>query len=260
MRHKFKTYCENQHSEYEIFFPEFAMNNYFSNVEIEPFDIADFETLIGDLSHAIVIFPEAPGSFAETGYFSLHPMLSKKIILAMDAQYQSKDSFISMGPAVKINAASRFNPNIHIRYNSPLFSDVIDKIKRVPLPSQRKNLSLGKFKDQSSYEIFCIAHKLFSIMRIATIQDIIFVFKSLFGGHISDTKVKQITSILVGSNYLISVGKYGHYYANPQKKDLLTLKTGFSKDEKEVRLELLSIFNSGDVEFLHMIESINNAA
>lgn len=69
MRIRFAEHCKIKHPELEIFFPEFAMKDYFSEEAADQFDIADFETLIGELSHAIVVFPEAPGSFAETGYF-----------------------------------------------------------------------------------------------------------------------------------------------------------------------------------------------
>lgn len=176
----------------------------------------------------------------------------------MDAKYQSTNSFISLGPAVKINDKSRFRPNIHIRYNSPLFSDIIDKIKCVPLPSQRKSLLVKKFKDLSTYEVFCLLHKCFSMMRIATIHDILFIFKALFGSFQAD-KVKQITSLLVGAKYLIPIGDYGHYYTNSGKKELLTLKTGYFEEEAEVLLELANVYNAGDPEFLGIIEGISHA-
>ena len=80
------------------------MKDYFSEAGTEPMDLADFESLIGALSHAIVIFPEAPGSYAETGYFSNVRELANKTILVLNQQYQSNDSFVMMGPARKINA------------------------------------------------------------------------------------------------------------------------------------------------------------
>lgn len=76
MRVQFETFFPSRLNEYEFFKPEFAMENYFSFGDTEPFDIADFETMVADLSLAIVLFPEAPGSFAELGYFSAHAALS----------------------------------------------------------------------------------------------------------------------------------------------------------------------------------------
>lgn len=255
MRQKFKIYCEINHPELHIFFPEFAMKNYFSNANIEPFDITDFEKLVGELSHAIVIFPEAAGSFAETGYFSALPQLARKTILAMDSEFQSKDSFISLGPAVKINSASIFNPSIQIKYKEPLFDDIVQRIRRFPMQKRRKALQLKKFKELSSYELFCLLHKSFEILRIATIDDIIYLFRGLFGS-ISENQVKKITSILLGSEYLLSIGDYGHYYTNPSKKGLLVPREGFSGEETELLLQLATIYNSGGDEFLNIIRGI----
>ena len=43
------------------------MNSIFSDELRELFDLADFEELVGEISYAIVVFPEGPGSYAETG-------------------------------------------------------------------------------------------------------------------------------------------------------------------------------------------------
>ena len=83
MRKRFQTYFGENLGEFEFFKPEFAMKNYFSEEDNQPFDIADFEKLVGELSHSIVIFPESAGSYAETGYFSAVPELASKTILAL---------------------------------------------------------------------------------------------------------------------------------------------------------------------------------
>ena len=58
MRTKFETAFETLLPEYEFFKPEFAMENYFSFGDTEPFDIADFESMVADL-HSAVLFPNA---------------------------------------------------------------------------------------------------------------------------------------------------------------------------------------------------------
>lgn len=139
MRQQFATYCEQNLHDFEILFPEYAMPNYFSDDVQEPFDIADFEEIIGQLSHAIVIFPEAAGSFAETGYFSAIDVLANRTILALNTNYQNHDSFISLGPARKIGIRSKFHPVIQIDYNNPNFDDISTRLRRVSKQSS-KNL------------------------------------------------------------------------------------------------------------------------
>lgn len=128
---RFKDHCLQNLPDFQIFLPESAMKNLFSGEVAEPFDIADFETLVGELSHAIVIFPEAPGSYAETGYFSAVQPLAKRSILVSDLKYQRDDSFISMGPAKKIGSLSLFQPIIQLDYAAPDFDVVTERIKRI---------------------------------------------------------------------------------------------------------------------------------
>lgn len=108
MRTCFREYCEHHLPEYEIFLPEAAMGSVFSDELSEPFDLTDFEELVAAISYVIVVFPEAPGSYAETGYFSAKTKLAKKCILVMDSNRQNQDSFISLGPAKKSQNAQRF--------------------------------------------------------------------------------------------------------------------------------------------------------
>ena len=116
--------------EYVFFQPEFAMENYFSQVGTEPFDIAEFEEIVGDLSCVIVLFPEAAGSFAEAGYFSAIEPLAKKTLIALNIEFQAIDSFISMGPAKRFSELSVYRPEIQLDYSNPDFSIISDRIRR----------------------------------------------------------------------------------------------------------------------------------
>ena len=78
MRRKFHNNFNNLLPGYELFEPEFAMHKYRTLGDSEPFDITIFEEIIGNLSRLIIIFPEAEGSIAETGYFSAFPNIAKK--------------------------------------------------------------------------------------------------------------------------------------------------------------------------------------
>ena len=82
----------------------------------------------------------------------------------------------------------------------------------------------------------------------------------LFKAQLSTSKIKQLTSILVGADYLRGIGVYGHYYKNEEKGDLFSIRTGFANEESRIFLELASIYNKGDDEFLNIIEESRNAA
>lgn len=255
MRQKFRLFCDKKKPQYEIFFPEFAMNDYFSGPVTEQFDIADFENLIGRLSHAIVIFPEAPGSFAETGYFCLVEELSKKTVLVLDTAFQNRDSFISMGPARKIGRASIFEPNILMDFKKPKFQDVIDRLGRIkPFQTKRRMITSNKI-NENEYDAFCLIFKIVELLQVATFQDILYILRAMTKSQISQSLVRKISSIMVGANYLIKIGDYGHYRVNPTKHGLTSVRDGYTSSEIQIRLSLATLFQTGDHEFRAIVET-----
>jgi hypothetical protein len=85
-------------------------------------------------------------------------------------------------------------------------------------------------------------------------EDIIFLLRGIFHAHLSVNNIKQLTSILVGSKYLIEIGDFGHYYVNVSKGSLLELRTGFSGMESEISLELAALYSAGPRDFLKILE------
>ena len=260
MRIRFRDYCCLERPEFEIFFPEYAIHDYFSDDVRGQFDIADFERLIASLSHAVVVFPEAAGSYAETGYFSAVQAIADKIVLALDIKYQAKDSFISLGPAKKIAAMTRFHGNIQSDYANPNFLDIVERIDRVELSKNRKKLELGKFADLDDYFIFCLIQHCFSLFSIGTMEDLLFIFDGLFQTHYSRKQVKQLTSILVGAGYLLKVGNFGHYCLNDNKGPLLNILEGRAKEEASIRLDIAVILANAEPDFISILEEARNVA
>ena len=259
LRTLFKRYCEQSLSEYEIFLPEAAMNSIFSDELREPFDLADFEELVGEISYAIVVFPEGPGSYAETGYFSAIPTISQKCILVLNHNMQQNDSFISLGPAKKISENSIFHPNINLDYLEPHFETIAERIRSRRLHKTKKSLILERFSDLSPYETAAILHTIVSLCSIATATDIYYLVRSIFRNQFSITKVRKLLSVLVGSEYLLPVGDYGHFTSNDTKQRLTTVRDGFRNTEAELRLSLANIYQDGDEEFLQIIRDSSGA-
>lgn len=48
----------------------------------EPFNLSDFEQVVGEIADCILIFPESEGSFAELGLFSNVSAIRKKLLVA----------------------------------------------------------------------------------------------------------------------------------------------------------------------------------
>jgi len=236
--------------EFEFFEPEFAMKMYWTLGDTEPFDITTFEELIAALSHSIVIFPEAPGSIAETGYFSAKPDLANNVLLVLDTEHLKKDSFISVGPAKRIDDSSKFGSHIEFSFKKPDFQRVAQRLKdRRPPHAKLRTFEIKEFSEMSSFELFALIQVVVYWLNIATIEDIEFILRGLFKGTMSPSKVKQISSILVGSKRLKEVSAFGHLQVNPSLPLILNVKDGAKTRIDVVKINLSSVFLEADEDF-----------
>lgn len=257
MRPQFEHVFQKLLSEYEFFKPEFAMKNYFALGDSEPFDIADFESLVGGLSLAIVLFPEAPGSFAELGYFSGQKELANKVVLVLDSNHQRSDSFISLGPASKIANVSKFQPTIQMNYEDPDFHLVSTRIiERVPLKKRRRKFEPVEFSKMSDFELFALIHRLVGLLILATPEDIESLLRSMFESHVNSSKIIKIISILVGSGRLREVGYFGHLALQEGKDHALILQEGYKRYFFELTVKLSAMLNSSSAGFSGILEEM----
>ncbi|MBM2291436.1 retron St85 family effector protein [Sulfitobacter pseudonitzschiae] len=257
MRSQFETVFPKLLPHYEFFKPEFAMENYFSFGDTEPFDIADFETMVAELSIAIVLFPEAPGSFAELGYFSGQRLLSQKTVLALDLNHQHSGSFISLGPATKIAKTSIFGYPIQIDYNNPDFTMVSTRITdHAKLSKRKRKFAPKEFNALSTFELFAFIHRLVNLLVIATGDDVESILRSAFKSHVSPSRIKKVISILVGSGRLREIGDFGHLTASNERTFALTLVDGAKTDLTEISLDISALLYSSENGFGPVLESL----
>lgn len=258
MRSQFEDAFKELLADYEFFKPEFAIDNYFSLGDTKPFDIADFETMVADLSIAIVLFPEAPGSFAELGYFSGQDTLVAKTVLALDLNHQKSGSFISLGPANKISKGSVFGSPIQIDYSNPDFSLVSTKIaEHAKITGRKRKFQPEEFNDLTSFELFALIHRLVNLLVIATNEDIESLLRSMFKSNITPSKIKKVISILVGSGRLSEVGDFGHLTASTQRPFALTFVDGTRTEFTEVTVETSSLLYAPASGHAAILESLD---
>lgn len=255
MRPRFTSYCSIHYPELELFQPEYAMKDYFAGPGGTPFDLGTFERLVAELSHVIVLFPEAAGSFAEAGYFAQDERFRSKTLLALDLQWQGSDSFISMGPARQFNQKSRFAGTMQIPYAAPDFEQIVQRLKRFGFERYRKELNLSAFSDLSPYDLFCLLHKVVDLIGIATIEDILYVLRGVFSGAVRPKRIKEMMSVLVGANYMQAVGGFGHYRIAASRPDLMQPRDSLKGVENQIRLDLAAFYPTCPADFQAILES-----
>lgn len=240
MRPRFMTYCDANEVKHLRFQPEYAIDHAHS-LSDEPFNLSAFENLIGQLSLAIVIFPEAPGSFAEAGYFSAFEELAKKSVLVLDQDQLDKDSFLSLGPAKLIGDQTRYHPQIQMPYTAPDFSLIISRIKDRDGVSRRKKFPETSYSKTSYFDKFSIICCIFNILEIATIEDVLYICRGLFSGHADVKQIKEISSILLGAGLIIPHGDAGEFSASSIERINCVTRDGYNEERNSIKVEILSL-------------------
>lgn len=96
-------------------------------------------------------------------------------------------------------------------------------------------------------------------LSVATFDDIMYMLRSMSKSRVSLPEVQKITSILVGAEYLRSIGEYGHLSLNAGKPRLLEVDEGRREEESTLRLSLATAYQFADAEFLKLVEESRNA-
>jgi len=266
MRPKFRDWCKDNLDDHIVFLPEYAIDYFFEDQDGEAFNLADFERLIAEISKVIVIFPEAPGSYAETGYFSARKDLAKMSILAMDEDFVGNDSFLSMGPAREIEKETKFHPVLQFKYRDPDpdfqpdFTPIADIIKRYKMKEKLKSLDISKFNSINSLDLMIFINCVVEILTIATLEDLFFILRGCFGPNISTDKVKKLVSILIGAKFFKEIGEYGHMTAINTHRPLAKIKEGYKNIADEIGMTLADIYQGCDDDFLKIVEGARNAS
>lgn len=103
-------------------------------------DLAEFEAILTEISDCTIIFPESPGSYAETGYFSAKKPLREKLLVASPLKFQTEESFLNRGPFQAIDRDSAFKNCLWIGDD---FSAIESRLARLP---RRPTRILGEKK------------------------------------------------------------------------------------------------------------------
>jgi hypothetical protein len=254
MRAHFMRYAQDSLENFSIFLAESATQDITKHGDPEFINIADFETLIVEVSDCILLFPESAGSIAEIGFFTNSKNAISKLMVVNDIKKQS-DSFINIGLIDRINSKSTFRPIISMNYNKPDLLQIKQRLcDRLPARTAKK-LEFVEFSN------FGLKQKLFIILQI------IFIFKALKFESIIDClekifskvkrtkQVRHLLSILVAVNYLERKGDDLEYFVlTSNAKPFLEFR---NFDINELQADAVSFFEKNHSETYNIIQEIS---
>jgi hypothetical protein len=101
----------------------------------------------------------------------------------------------------------------------------------------------------SAYDYFCLVAFVFDLLVVATFEDVNYLLTAVSENRHSKERVKQLTSILIGSNYLKSKGQYGHFKSSVDVREIVEVRTGWANELTALRLEILSVIQNSSLDF-----------
>lgn len=254
LRYQFGKYAEEFLPELRVFYPELAVDHLVPDGGPSFENLNEFEKLIGELAAAIVIFPESPGSCAELGLFSANKLLSKKILMVLDANQQGKDSFLTSGPVREIDQVSKFGEAIQLDYEHPKFEWITKRLdQRIKGRQYGKSVSQLDFSDISTEETLFLIHWFASISRLFTSESLEFLFKSVFG-HSEPKNIRRIVAILLATGEFNYFADDGMMSISADSKPFLEAKSGAADNLSELRMEIAEYYANQHPNFQSMIQ------
>jgi hypothetical protein len=216
MRYRFLKFSKYRLPNFRLFLAESATKDLTQHGEPEFVNLADFESVIGEIADCIVIFVESPGSIAELGFFVHNPKTLKKLLVVNDMNRQKKDSFINVGLVDKINSKSLFKPVILTRVKDPDFSFVEQRLEsRLPVKTG-KRFEHKKFSKLTPRERLFVVFQTIFVMRALRFDSVKYCINRVFG-YANEKKLRHLLSILIAIEYVERKGESPEYFV-PRKK------------------------------------------
>ena len=201
-------------------------------------DLLLFESDLGYVTSAIVIFLEAPGSIAELGAFSQIESLKDRLVIVVTEDRHPIKSFISLGPLRQLEAQDPESVCVIPATNATEFLNDIDVVNSAIFNKMAKNKTKRAFSPTERQHQFTLAAELISFVEVVTFTDVKKVFE-YFQVNVNEHRIQQILFTLEKSN-LIQKRRYGGIdYYGPHSRGIRYIDfNGKSTDKKFNRVRL----------------------
>ncbi len=152
-------------------------------------DLLTFEEFLAEVSDAIILFVESPGSFCELGAFAYaEKLFSDKLIIVVDEKYKNDKSFIITGPVAKAKrdgSAVIYAPlgGTGLLSSSDLRSALNEKVNEFQSKSSPKNKRIPN-QNEEKVQINSFILELLELVKILqpiSRTDLIKVYKEVKG-------------------------------------------------------------------------------
>ncbi len=164
-------------------------------------DLAKFETVIAGIADCVLIFPESPGSFAETGFFSNSPNIRDKMLVINPIREQS-DSFLNLGPIHTINRFSFLQPTVFVAPAPADFTQLKQRLMDRVKVTHRDQLEYREFKHLNPKEKLSVVLEILRLLRLADFKTLSHAISVCFQGYPQPQQLSDLLRILQAARFV----------------------------------------------------------
>jgi hypothetical protein len=217
LRAHFLKWAESELTDIIPLLAEQAYRESYSDQSPEFINLGKFEQLIAGVCDCVLIFPESVGSYAELGLFSAFAPLKKKVLVANEVEYHTKDSFLNLGPVQNIDASSLFRSTIpisRVRLDEG-FSAVKERLARLKRRSKRRVFHYKIYQQLSIEDKLLAILATVTFLRAVTLSGLTISMRTTFAAA-NKRELQHLLSILVAQRYVLRSDDY--FVLNPAMK------------------------------------------
>jgi hypothetical protein len=200
----------------------------------ETLNLSEFENLIGSIANCILLFPESEGSFAELGFFS-GAEIRRKVLVANNAAFQTKESFINLGPVRTIDADSFMSPTVIVakRHGRFDFGPVGERLERLTARTRPVAFEYRAYNQLDYLEKFLITLEMINIFQLVTLESLEDCIRAIFD-KANPKDLKPILSVLAGAQFILNTDQF--FLLRADRKSLLELR-GVQMEDVKARVK-----------------------
>lgn len=232
-REKFLDWAARELPDFVFLLAEDALDRNLVGESREFVSLTDFEELLASVADGLLIFPESPGSHAEIGFFSNSPNVKTKTLVANLLEYQTKESFLTLGPIHQISSGKdpTFLQPVFLTESSGTidFDPVRDRLRNnFKAAREPQYLPYKKFRELSYKERLCVAFEMVRLLEPVDINTLRYAIAKCFRTNQTSKDLRHLLRILMALNYVERIRAHDYFRIVPG-----TIIADFEKVDRE---------------------------
>ncbi len=228
-------------------------------------DLVKFETDLAQICELVILFSESPGSFVELGSFAAVEEIAEKLLVAIQAKYLSRSSYISKGP---VSSLRREYPNSVFTFSDTTIGMTDGLTGSINCPSlvgimnNPTKVRLGEVGSRTTFDNrkfnhLCKLYVGFLREGYSLKNDEICLLFSVFGVNVDELLLERISFCCAALRWsaVTQSGFDRVHFAYPNENEAVKFTfTGSLRDKTRRRAEFRKYWEDNDVDRVSAVD------